>query len=141
MDSTLLHVERIDPKEFEVQSVAAWSATAQVWEDEECAGNASLVFCLVWAGDEGPHQSAGGLHVGGGGWGLGFVFLVGWVEQGAVQCEHAVVVLLWTAGCFVGDLEFEDGRRVDDSSIALAESACSCCYRLLTYCECVVQWR
>lgn len=72
---------------------------------------------------------------------MGFVFLVGGVEQGAVQGEHAVVVLLWTAGCFVGDLELEDGRWINDSSIALAESACSCCHRLLTYCECVIQWR
>jgi len=139
MNSTLLHVEWIDPEEFKVQSIAAGGATAQVWEDEKCTGNASLVFCLVGAGDEGAHESAGGLHVGRGGWCLGFVFLVGWVEEGAVQCEHAIVVLLWAAGCFVGDLEFEDRRRINDSSIAFAESACSCCYRLLAYCECVIQ--
>ena len=48
------------------------------------------------------------------------------------------MILLWTASHFVCDLEFEDGRRIDDSSIALAEATCSCCYRLLTYCECVI---
>ena len=72
---------------------------------------------------------------------MGLVFLVGWVEQGAVQSKHASVVLLWTTGRFVGDLELEDRRWINDSTIAFSESTRSCCYRLLTYCECVVQWR
>lgn len=50
-------------------------------------------------------------------------------------------VLLWTASGFVSDLQLKDGRRVDDSSISLSESTCSCCYRLLSYCEIVIKRR
>lgn len=86
MHGALLHVEGVDAEELEVQPIAARRATAEVWEDKERTGCAALVFCLVRAGHERSHQSAGRLHVGGAGGRLGrFVLLVGGVEEGAVQ--------------------------------------------------------
>jgi hypothetical protein len=58
-----------------------------------------------------------------------------------MQGEHASVVLFWSTGRFVGDFKFEDGRWVNNTSIALSEAACSCCYGLLPYFESVIQWR
>lgn len=136
---TLLHVQRVDAQQLEVKAVAAGRAAAEVREDEEGASDLVLVLGRVGAGDEGAHEAARGLHVGADGGGLGFVVLVRRVEQRAVQGQHALVVLLRGAGGFVGDFELEDGWWVDDSAVALAETAGSGCGGLLSYCEGVVE--
>lgn len=64
-----------------------------------------------------------------------------WTQEGAMEREHGIGILLWEASEPISDLELKDWRRIYDTTVTLPEAAGTSSYRLLPNAKSKVQWR
>lgn len=72
---------------------------------------------------------------------FGFVSGTVGTKQCTVKCEHCIRVLLREASEAIGDFEFQNWWRVNDTTIALSKATCPSSHWLLSDTEGKVQWR